>query len=259
MKRVWSTGSALMVLLGSIAGGAQGAPILDGKFTSADEVAFITASAMPLTDGWAFTTSSPLEADALGFFDVGSNGLATSHQVGLWSSTGSLLAQVTVDDASFPVASASSVGRWLFSDLASPILLPAGTYVLGASIPDVGTLTWFGGFVPADEFMINVNYTTVMLSPGVKFDGERWATNDQFTFPNLSSSQSLLYSSFGPNLLATSVPEPGAPSLLGLGIVGLWYWCRRTGRVPGRARLPPTRSLIRAVKSAPPGGPAALN
>jgi len=40
------------------------------------------------TLGWSFTVSTTVSVDALGFFDVGANGLSGDHIVALWSSGG---------------------------------------------------------------------------------------------------------------------------------------------------------------------------
>src|SRR5439155_26758562 len=80
--------------------------------------------------GWSFTVNSTVTADGLGLFDTTPNGLSADYQVGLWNGSGTLLAQTTINNASTAIASASSVGRWLFNDI-SPVVLTAGTYVVG--------------------------------------------------------------------------------------------------------------------------------
>jgi hypothetical protein len=89
-------------------------------------------SALYLVFGWEFRTTVSLTIDGLGYWDEGGNGPAYAHQVGLWTGDGSsLLASTTITGASTPVPSTSTDGRWLFNDI-SPLLIPSGTYVLGA-------------------------------------------------------------------------------------------------------------------------------
>src|SRR5262245_6479015 len=84
--------------------------------------------------GWQFTVVAPITVDSLGIFDVGSDGLAERHQVGLWDSGGALLASAVVSSASTLVASASNAGDWRFESIAATVL-PPGTYVAGAFYP----------------------------------------------------------------------------------------------------------------------------
>jgi hypothetical protein len=164
-----------------------GGPILD--FTGGG---IVVAAEVPLTAGWAFSFSDfDLDVTALGFFDAGSDGLRISHQVGLWDSGGSLLAQVTVDNTSTPVASTSTAGQWLFTELPSPITLPrGGTYILGAFIPDL-----------TDGIYDGANPTT---ASGITFLGERIGLGG-FVFPKDAFPQANQI--FGPNLL-TCIRSP---------------------------------------------------
>src|SRR5262245_15720714 len=46
--------------------------------------------------GWRFSTNSPVTVTGLGFWDQGGNGLVASHQVGIWTDGGTLVASGTV-------------------------------------------------------------------------------------------------------------------------------------------------------------------
>ncbi|HWX15758.1 MAG TPA: hypothetical protein VNY07_04145 [Chthoniobacterales bacterium] len=48
------------------------------------------------TIGWAFTLSDPVLVTQLGFWDLNNDGLATSHVVTIWTSTGTQEAEGTV-------------------------------------------------------------------------------------------------------------------------------------------------------------------
>jgi hypothetical protein len=89
-------------------------------------------SARTVTYGFDFTVSGDSRTiSALGFFDIGSDGLTEPHEVGLWDSAGNLLASTTIDNTATPVTSTSTIGRWLTKDI-TPITLPPGSYILGA-------------------------------------------------------------------------------------------------------------------------------
>ncbi len=79
--------------------------------------------------GTEFTTQSEILVDGLGYIDINSDGFfGESHRIGLWDSTGTLLAEATATDSSTVVASASSLGQWLVEALTNPILLGPGVY-----------------------------------------------------------------------------------------------------------------------------------
>jgi hypothetical protein len=79
--------------------------------------------------GWSFLAGSQdLEVDALGIFDQDGDGLEDAHPTGIWTSGGTLLAQVTVS----PGTGGNLVASYRYASLA-PLTLAAGqTYVLGA-------------------------------------------------------------------------------------------------------------------------------
>jgi len=62
------------------------------------------------TSGTAFTVADAITIDGLGWMDAEGDGLAGSHTVGLWNEQGTLLASVTVDNASTRVLSAQGDG-----------------------------------------------------------------------------------------------------------------------------------------------------
>lgn len=93
--------------------------------------------AFGLTFGWRFAVDQEIDVTALGFFDDFGDGpgLQQDHEVGLWDSNGTLLAQATVTSASTPEPSTAENGQWLFSAIDPPLTLPPGEYVVGGYDP----------------------------------------------------------------------------------------------------------------------------
>jgi hypothetical protein len=138
------------------------------------------------------------------------DGLLESHQVGLWSSGGALLASVTVT-----AGGGTLIGDFRYVTLSSPITLAAGqSFDLGAYVDTnpSGDSFWnpvngagsFGSFVGNPSQVNNADGTG-------------------FGFPGNSAGNPTL-GLFGPSLIAT-VPEPG--SLTILGVAGLAMLGRR--------------------------------
>ncbi|HAX43424.1 MAG TPA: DUF4082 domain-containing protein [Bryobacteraceae bacterium] len=93
------------------------------------------------TTGWMFSSSNPLNVTALGYYDSGGDGLADTHDVGIFTSGGVLLVSTTVPSGTAGTLEAS----WRFADI-SPFLLPAGTYVIAGTTVDTSAdlITTFG-------------------------------------------------------------------------------------------------------------------
>jgi hypothetical protein len=153
--------------------------------------------------GWQFQVNAPITITALGIFDVNPAGLVESHPVGLWTDSGTLLAQTIVTNGSTLVASASSTGDWLFNNI-SPVVLAPGTYITGAFYAS-----------SADQVMALANITTV---PEILFLHSRASVGSSFAEPG---PYGLVEPGiFGPNIMVqtTPVPEPSTLILLGSGL-----------------------------------------
>ncbi len=208
---------AVFLTLAPLVGGSvAAAPVVD--FTGGEESTANNFSTGDITLGWRFTVTSPIAIGGLGIFDVGANGLANSHQIGLWNSDGSLLlTSATITDAnSTHVTSTSTAGDWRSTPLIAPLVLVPADYVIGAFYSDHDADHVFqivGAAAPG----------TVSTIPGVTFDESRFALFS-FQFPRSHVPGNDGY--FGPNLFtvaAPPVPEPKTYAMLmaGLGLLGL--------------------------------------
>ena len=115
-------------------------------------------------DGFAFTATTAGNVTALGIFAGPSLTLppAQSFAVGLWTSSGTLLASTTVTSAD------SAIGSFYFHPI-TPIALTAGqTYVVGAQMGG-GVQTYFGG-----------SYT---MASGLQYVGSRWISSGSLSMP----------------------------------------------------------------------------
>ena len=136
-------------------------------------------------------------------FDSGGEGLQHDHVVSIWTDEigGALQAQTTITNASTPVASTASNGRWLFNSI-MPVRLEPGQYVIGAHDPAC----------EVDCDRIRLQATTVTTTPGITFVENRDGSPAEFPPGGEFDLQDLAY--FGPSFRGVVVPEPSSGILL---------------------------------------------
>ena len=146
------------------------------------------------TYGWSFTLTSTIMVADLGYFDFGDNGLAASHDVGIWTSTGALLVSATV-----PSGSAGTLINDFRYVLVAPTILTPGNYVIGG----------FDSGSTGDA--ITVGASTITTASGITYGASRSIGGSSLTFPT-GDAFGHPDSYFGPNFIF--VPEPTTLGLL---------------------------------------------
>jgi len=192
-KKSVSTLAATLLALGSITGGVNAASILTTATGS-------TSASITSTRGFAFNTTSDFLVTHLSFYDEDGLGLAESHEIGLWNSSGTLLIQGTV-----PAGTSAPLldGIWRLVDVPD-FILPAGLgYVVGA--------TFNSGSADRQFTSIPSTISNVQWVEG------RFINNGiaELTFP----TSTLSFGLGGGNIIAQPIPEPSSFIILSLGVL----------------------------------------
>ncbi len=167
------------------------------------------------TVGWRFQTTQAITVSALGWWDADiSNPLNATHEVGIWSDTGTLLASITV------LTTSALNGSWRYENLTTPLDLATGTFFRIGGRDLVADLDNYISGVAGITTTTGVTFNQSIVSPNAA----------GFAFPSVNSGGQ---GRFGPNFIFTisAVPEPTTWALIGIGVTaglgGVWRYRRR--------------------------------
>jgi hypothetical protein len=167
-----------------------------------------TGSQLNQTLGWRFQLNSPVTLTTLGVYDHLQDGFVEPHEVGLWTSTGTLLADGILGTG----ASGTLLNSFRYVDVPD-VTLPIGNYVLGAH------------FIAQFAEPFSDANLALVTHPFVAYQG-RNSAGPGFQFPSNfldASGFNFITSNFQFQL----VPEPSASVISGLGVLILAFRRRR--------------------------------
>jgi hypothetical protein len=162
--------------------------------------------------GYEFSVSSNLKVNALGFYDAHGAPLHDTHDVGIYDTTGTLLAQTTVTNSDLVS------DNFRYHPISGLTLHAGQSYYLAAATGTVDNYTW--------------GTTNTQTGPGITYLTDVFVASATLTFPTSSDGMTTLSKAgwFGPNFRVSSSPEPGSLLLLSLGTLGVGGWCCRRRR-----------------------------
>lgn len=173
--------------------------------TSAPAITFDSLSNVGTSTVWnlgfEFIANQTLDVVALGSLTAGIGG--SPVQVGLWNSSGNLLASAAV------TGSSTTLNQFSYTSVA-PVQLTAGSTYFVASVG----YTAYGW-----------NPTNAASSPLITYVKDAWNYNGTtLSFPDKTEGRTSLGDSgfYGANILVTAVPEPETYAMLlaGIGLIG---------------------------------------
>jgi hypothetical protein len=140
--------------------------------------------------GFRFTVSSSYQVASLGVYNADTNGLTSSHQVGIWDETQNLIASVTVDPST-----GVAIGDWTYAPITPVTLNPGQTYTAGAT------------YTSDDDDSYISGASGVTTDPAVTWLNAVYPASGDlgFVFPTLDSSPTS-GGRFGPNFTDEVVP-----------------------------------------------------
>jgi hypothetical protein len=181
-----------------------------GPLAVADTIALTTTPGLQVNNngdwvlGYSFTVNTSIDVTSLGVYDYQADGLSGSHDVGLWTSSGALLASTTVPAGTGAILDSS----FRFTSITAVPLTAGETYYVGA------TKTYADGDIWLPDPL------SLVAAPEITYVGRQYEFySGTLVFPGLSGSSATGY--FGGNFQFSSVPEPSTIVLAALGVVSL--------------------------------------
>ena len=154
--------------------------------------------------GWRFTPSAGISVTALGWWDrYPSDPLGVTHDVGIWTDSGTLLASTTI------LTNSHLTGEFRYEPI-TPLTLTTGQVYRIAGVRPLGN--------PAHYAVVNVSTGSVTAAPEIQNIGFAGLGNvPGLVFPSTTVPD--VIARIGPNFLfETPVPEPSTLLPVGLGL-----------------------------------------
>ena len=198
--------AVVFALCFTLSGSASAAPVLAVNFNNTADGGVSGPNVMI---GWRFTTAAPISVSQLGFWDGSANGLGESHAVGIWTTDGPGTPADALLTTTVPSGTAGAlVGSSFRMVDVTPMILPAGDYVIGGLLP--------GNQV--DPYKETSDITGFAAASGITYQERRFGGVIGFGRPANTAAG---LGSFGPNFTFAVVPEPASLALLTLGALAL--------------------------------------
>jgi hypothetical protein len=163
--------------------------------------------------GWIFTVNAPLTVTSLGVFDLGGDGLAISHDVGIFNeTTEALLGSTTV-----PAGTGGTlIDGFRFESVSPFSLIQGDSYVIVMTMPNGNT-----------DFQ-NIEVTSETTASQITYVNSAFGVSSTLAFP--TDNGAFAPGLFGPNFTFASTavtPEPASIVLLGTGVLSVAGFARR--------------------------------
>ena len=188
-------------------------------FTGNNTAVSPNGNGSPATVGYQFTANQALSVTALGVYDYnfGTKGpLQSSHQVGIFTTSGTLLGSAMVSPTS------TLLDGYRYTNIAGLALTAGQSYLIGA----------FYSAVSANDDGYYFSTTTVSTSPAITFGSAATVNGATFSAPTTLNGTN---GRFGPNFLYTTatsaVPEPATWAMMILGMGAIGFAMRRRQKV----------------------------
>jgi hypothetical protein len=194
----------LVVAVGAFSGMACQGGTIAFSFSSTDTSEAICCG----TYGFQFTPVVNISVDSLGYLDIGQDGLAAGHQVGIWNSLGTLLTSATVTTADSTLAGAVLAGSQFRYTSITPLVLLAGqTYTIGGE-EDTSDNVYFDTLATQTS-----NVPSLLSVSSVGY----YAVNNGFQDPinTIGNHYDVV------NFTASAVPEPSTVAFMIVGLAGV--------------------------------------
>ena len=167
--------------------------------------------------GWVFDVLTSVDVTALGVGDFDSDGLAISHDVGIFrQSDQSLLASLTIPGGT----SATLLNGFRYLSLGSSVLLSPDRYVIAMTMPS------------GNGDLQSIANSSVGTAAEIAYLTSAFDGGSSLAFPNSSFNGAFAEGMFGPNFQfdSAAVPEPASLLLFGSGVVTVLVRRRRGTR-----------------------------